>query len=208
MAEVKILTKNEYLVGHLNEDVQPLVDMVLEKYHEGKKFYEHCPFSDPEDRAIALDFSTQIQSIADQLIAEWKKAFDQDIVLCKPMHDPNVRKGHAYEIWGIVNEHNQGLQKHTHESKNNYELGAHVAATFAIKVPENSGNFIFHVDQNPYIPKNVIEKPEVNKFIMFDATTPHFVTANQSDELRMIISMNFRFEKGTSVFQQGHSDQN
>ena len=29
---------------------------------------------------------------------------------------------------------------------------------------------------------------------MFDSTMPHFVTKNHSDDLRIVISMNFRFK--------------
>ena len=36
MAEVVTLTKCEYLVGELEEDLQPLVDMVMRNYTEGR----------------------------------------------------------------------------------------------------------------------------------------------------------------------------
>jgi hypothetical protein len=40
-----------------------------------------------------------------------------------------------------------------------------------------------------------VVKAEPGKFAMFDSTLPHFVTKNQSDELRIVISMNFKYKE-------------
>ena len=54
-------------------------------------------------------------------------------------------------------------------------------------------NYISY-NSNPYRIHQEVVKPEAGKFAMFDSTLPHFVTKNQSDELRVVISMNFKYK--------------
>lgn len=190
MSEVKILSKCEYLVGYLNEDVQPLIDMVLANYYEGRNMSSNEHSIRRED--IRINFTPQLQSIVKKLIAEWKQAFGQDIELCwqnQPGFDPNE----AY--WAVVHEHNQSTNLHSHESSDNYESGAHISSAYYIQIPKNSGDFIFQHQPTPY--ETIQEKivPEVNKFLMFSSTIPHYVTRNLSHELRIVITMNFRIVK-------------
>ncbi len=41
MSEIVTLYKKEYLVGYLDEDIQPLLEMVLENYHSGRNMAKH-----------------------------------------------------------------------------------------------------------------------------------------------------------------------
>jgi len=190
MAEVVTLTKCEYLVGELNEDLQPLVDMVMRNYTEGRNMAQ-----DPEDiRAedIRIEFTPQVQRIVKTLCNEWKTAFGQEIESCwqeKPAQDPNQA------FWAVVHERNESTNLHTHESSDDYLNGAHVSAAFWIQVPPNSGDFVFQYHKNPYLLMQRTITAQAGKFLMFDSTLPHHVTKNRSNELRIVISMNFKFKE-------------
>ena len=190
MAEVVTLTKCEYLVGELEEDLQPLVDMVMRNYEQGRNMAQ-----DPEDiRAedIRIDFTPQVQRIVKTLCDAWKTAFDQEIESCwqeKPAQDPNQA------FWAVVHDRNESTNLHSHESAHDYEHGAHVSAAFWIQVPQDSGDFVFQYHKNPYLLEQQTIKAQAGKFLMFDSTLPHHVTKNRSDGLRIVISMNFKLKE-------------
>ena len=190
MAEVVTLTKCEYLVGELEEDLQPLVDMVMRNYEQGRNMAQ-----DPEDiRAedIRIDFTPQVQRIVKTLCDAWKTAFDQEIESCwqeKPAQDPNQA------FWAVVHDRNESTNLHSHESAHDYEHGAHVSAAFWIQVPQDSGDFVFQYHKNPYLLEQRTIKAQAGKFLMFDSTLPHHVTKNRSNGLRIVISMNFKFKE-------------
>lgn len=189
MAQRVTLCKTEYLVGQLNEDLQELEAMIMRNYNEGRNI---APWEDDiryED--IRINFTPQVQRIAKTLEDEWYKEFGAKIELCwqgKEGTDPNCA------FWSVVHAKGESTNLHSHESADNYEGGAHISAAFYVKVPPKSGDFVFQYKPNPYIIKQEVIKAEPNKFVMFDSTMPHFVTKNHSDDLRIVISMNFRFK--------------
>ena len=190
MAEVVTLTKSEYLVGELNEDLQPLVDMVMRNYAEGRNMARDA--DDIREEDIRIDFTPQVQRIVKTLCDEWNIAFGQEIESCwqeKPAQDPNQA------FWAVVHERNESTNLHTHESSDDYLNGAHVSAAFWIQVPPNSGDFVFQYHKNPYLLEQQTIKAQAGKFLMFDSTIPHHVTKNRSDGLRIVISMNFKFKE-------------
>lgn len=80
MSEIVTLYKKEYLVGYLDEDIQPLLQMVLDNYNSGRNMAKTPDDIRHED--IRINFTPQVQEIAKKLIQEWKKAFDEEIELC------------------------------------------------------------------------------------------------------------------------------
>ncbi|MGZ4995645.1 MAG: putative 2OG-Fe(II) oxygenase, partial [Methylobacter sp.] len=60
-------------------------------------------------------------------------------------------------------------------------------------VPPNSGDLVFQYHKNPYVIEQESIEAKKGKFVMFDSTIPHFVTKNQSNENRIVISMNFTY---------------
>ena len=190
MTEVVTLTKCEYLVGELEEDLQPLIDMVMRNYEQGRNMAQDAEDIRAED--IRIDFTPQIQRIVKTLCDAWETAFDQEIESCwqnKPVQDPNQA------FWAVVHERNESTNLHSHESSDNYIGGAHVSAAFWIQVPQDSGDFVFQYHKNPYLLEQRTIKAQAGKFLMFDSTLPHHVTRNRSDGLRIVISMNFRFKE-------------
>jgi Putative 2OG-Fe(II) oxygenase len=189
MSEKVTLSKTEYLVGYLEEDIQPLLDMIMKNYNLGRNMDKDIFSIRNED--IRIDFTPQLQRIIRVLCEEWKKNFEQEIELCwqnKEGQDPNT------SFWAVVHDKNESTNLHSHESSDNYESGAHVSCAFYVKVPPNSGDFVFNYKLNPYIGRQHVIKAEPNKFVMFDSTMPHYVTKNCSDDKRIVISMNFKFK--------------
>ena len=190
MTEVVTLTKCEYLVGELNEDLQPLVDMVMRNYTEGRNMAE-----DPEDireEDIRIEFTPQVQRIVKTLCDEWKTAFGQEIESC---YTGRLDQDHNESVWAVVHNPGDITQLHTHETAEDYRSGAHVSAAFWIQVPPDSGDFVFQYHKNPYLLMQQTIKAQAGKFLMFDSTMPHHVTKNRSDGLRIVISMNFKFKE-------------
>ena len=189
MAEIVTLTKTEYLIGQLDEDPNPIIDMILSNYNEGRNMSKDITNIRYED--IRINFTPQIQRIAKKLCDEWYEAFGDEIELCwqnKEGQDPNS------SFWAVIHNPNESTNLHSHETSDNYESGAHVSAAIWVQVPPNSGNLVFQYHVNPY--KVCQEEIEAKpcKFAMFDSTLPHYVTKNLSNEQRIVISMNFRYK--------------
>ena len=177
------------MVGYLNEDIQPLLDMILDNYHKGRNMAKNTDDIRHED--IRINFTPQIQRISNILINEWKEKFNEDIELCwqnQKGQDPNS------SFWAVIHHKNESTNLHTHESPESYDEGAYVSCAFWVKVPENSGDLVFQYNSNPYKIHQEIVKSEPNKFVMFDSTLPHFVTKNLSDDIRVVVSMNFKLK--------------
>jgi hypothetical protein len=194
MAERVTLYKAEYLVGSLNEDLSDLEAMILRNYNEGRNIAHWADDIRYED--IRINFTPQVQRIARTLEQEWFNTFGDEIELCwqgQEGNDPNSA------FWSVVHATGEMTNLHSHESADNYVGGAHVSAAFYVKVPPNSGDFVFQYKPNPYIIRQEVVKAEPNKFVMFDSTMPHFVTKNHSDDLRIVISMNFRFKNNEDI---------
>jgi hypothetical protein len=189
MTEVVTLTKTEYLVGYLDEDIQPLVDMIMKNYHEGRNMANEVTHIRHED--IRINFTPQVQRIAKTLCDAWKETFNEEIELCwqnKEGQDPNS------SFWAVIHKPNESTNLHSHETPDNYENGAHVSAAIWIQVPKDSGNLIFQYKINPYRIRQEEVEAKPGKFAMFDSTIPHYVSKNCSDEHRIVISMNFRIK--------------
>lgn len=190
MTEKILLTKTEYLVGSLNEDLQELSEMILRNYNE-KRFMA----TDTDDirwEDVRIDFTPQVQRIVRTLCEKWNDAFDQEIESCwqnKPGQDPNCA------FWAVVHNPGDTTNIHSHETAANYVDGAHVSAALWVVVPPNSGDFVFQYQVNPYLNRQRTICAEAGKFIMFDSTLKHYVTKNMSAEKRIVLSMNFRIKQ-------------
>ena len=102
--------------------------------------------------------------------------------------DPNTA------AWAVVHSRGEMTNLHSHESSENYSEGAHVSAAFWVQCPKDSGDFVFQYKPNPYIVEQHDIQPQQSHYAMFDSTMPHFVTKNCTDELRIVISMNFKYK--------------
>jgi hypothetical protein len=162
--------------------------MVLSRYHANQTMSKDATSIRNED--VRIEFNKDIQKLAQALCGVWKKMQGQDIELCwnSTMQgaDPNEA------AWAVVHGKGETTNLHSHESPESYLTGAHVSAAFWVKIPPNSGDFVFQYRPNPYIVHQETVVPKENHFAMFDSTMLHFVTKNLSDDLRIVISMNFK----------------
>ena len=190
MTEVVTLSKTEYLVGSLDEDLQDLVDMVMKNYNKGYLMSKEEINIRYED--VRIDFNTQVQRIIKTLCQSWKDEFDEEIVSC---YSGRLDEDHNQSVWAVVHNPGDITQLHTHETAEDYRGGAQVSAAFWVQVPPDSGDFVFQYNRNPYLIEQARIKSEPGKFLMFDSTMKHFVTKNRSQGQRIVISMNFRFKE-------------
>jgi len=189
MGEIITLTKTEYLIGHLDEDPNPIIDMILSNYNEGRNMSKDITNIRYED--IRINFTPQIQRIAKKLCDDWYESFGDEIELCWQNlegQDPNS------SFWAVIHDPNESTNLHSHETSDNYENGAHVSAAIWVQVPPNSGNLVFQYHVNPYKVRQEEVEAEACKFAMFDSTIPHYVTKNRSNGQRIVISMNFKYK--------------
>jgi hypothetical protein len=186
------LYKCEYLTGCLETiDTQSISQMVLERYYAKRNMSTDETSIRNED--IRIEFNSDIQNLARELCEVWREAYDQNIELCwnSTMVDADPNEA----AWAVVHEKGAQTNLHSHESPENYLTGAHVSAAYWVKIPENSGDFVFQYRPNPYIVQQKTIKPQVGHYAMFDSTLQHFVTRNLSNDLRIVISMNFRINE-------------
>lgn len=118
-----------------------------------------------------------------QLIKEYKFVTDLDL----PSMWININSKYSYN------------NRHTHP-------GASVSGVLWIKVPENSGDFVFempdlfnytllsktsnqHLIENNLLPAWAI-KPKEGSMVIFPSYLPHYVDQNQNDEDRISVSFN------------------
>jgi hypothetical protein len=185
--ERKVLHTIEYLVGYLPEiDNSKLKANILNSYNSQKFMSEES--SDIRYEDIRLEILPEVKKLTKLLIDKFSEAYGLKIKLV-PTEDINQ------VIWAVIHGKNESTNWHGHESSHNYENGAKISAVYYVDVPENSGDIIFKINENPYTTKQYLEKSETSKFILFDSTIQHCVTKNLSENKRFIISMNFTFDE-------------
>lgn len=189
MSEVVTLHKTEFLLGSLDEDLEELAAMVMKNYNKG--YHMSKDETDIRYEDVRIDFSPQVQRIISRLCQEWKDAFDEEIVSC---YTGRLDEDHNQSVWAVVHNPGDTTNLHTHETADNYQGGAQVSAAFWVKVPPNSGDFVFQYNKNPYLIEQTKIQSEPGKFLMFDSTMKHYVTKNRSNDQRIVISMNFRYK--------------
>lgn len=185
--ERKVLHVIDYLVGYLPEiDNEKLKANILHAYNNRKFMAEDTEDIRYED--IKIEILPEVRKLAKCLMDKYEESYGRKIKFV-PVSDINQ------VVWAVVHEKNESTNWHGHESPECYNDGAKVSCVYYVDVPENSGDIVFRVDENPYVRKQYLEKAETSKFIMFDSTLQHCVTKNLSDGKRIIISMNFAFDE-------------
>ena len=146
MAKTETLYSVDYIAGELpNVNRKSIGEMVLRSYLAGNNMDENESSIRNED--IRIDYNDDIKQLAESLQSEWKKqVYEQYGVNDKSIelyweNDPNEA------FWAVVHKNGEMTNLHSHESHNNYSRGPHVSAAFWVQVPENSGDFVFRIDQ-------------------------------------------------------------
>lgn len=90
------------------------------------------------------------------------------------------KKFDIIDVWTNINYPNGSNRKHTH-------IGADIAGCLYLYVPENSGEIEFESGEKFL--------PEAGDVYWWDATLPHWVYENKSEENRISIAFNIRYCK-------------
>ena len=188
--QIETLYSVDYFEGEIpSVNRKDIGKMVLENYFAGKNMDPDPSSIRNED--IRIDFNDDIKDLSEKLIGIWQGMAQNIGVTDKHLelyyeNDPNEA------FWAVVHKKGESTNLHSHENADNYSRGPHVSSAFWIQVPENSGDFVFRYKPNPYVVANKVIKPRDSGFLLFDSTMEHFVTKNCSDDLRIVISMNFK----------------
>jgi uncharacterized protein (TIGR02466 family) len=94
----------------------------------------------------------------------------------------------AYEFWSHIHEKNHSTNVHNHGSPYN------MSAVYYVSTPKNSGKFVFQFKINDSIDNRMFINPIESHYILFPSSINHFVTRNNSDDLRISLSFNFTNE--------------
>lgn len=112
---------------------------------------------------------------------------------------PKKDFGVMCDSWLNRYEYNQGQEQHNHVSHN-----THFSCAYMLKTPEKSGKFVFS-DKNQDFYSSIglyrycddvpgrtnYPKQDEGTLIIFPSNLDHYVTQNQSNQIRATISMNF-----------------
>lgn len=168
--EIHPISQIDILRGRSEIDLGGLVDQILEFKTQR---LDPNPINSHYEDTKCPD-----SPIIDEIVAELKAAFKgvtgMDLVLM--------------DMWSHIHEKNMSTNQHSH-------YPADVSGVFYIKVPEGSGQLVFHPAANPYHPGRIPFKPEEKLFFLFPSFLDHSVTRNQSDETRISLSFNFKIKK-------------
>ena len=179
----------DYLSGQfLDIDTRALEKMILENHAKKRLMHEDPNNIRGED--IRIDYDENVRKLKDRLCDEYKLRTGNEIELCCDAN-PKIHKDRNESYWSIVHDRGDTTALHSHENSQNYAAGPHVSAVFWIKVPDNSGNFVFQYNPNKYLVSETALKSIEGFFLIFDSTLKHRVTENLSDGQRIVISMNF-----------------
>ena len=181
----------DYVTGRLpNIDTKAIAQMVM-KNHLAKRTMHEDP-NNIRGEDIRIDYDDNIQELARALCDQYALASNNTRKI-KLSYEANsdIHKDSNESYWAIVHGKGETTELHSHENYKNYSVGPHVSSAFWIQVPENSGDFVFQYNPNPYMEGKKTIKSKEGCFLMFDSTLKHYVTENLSDDLRIVVSMNF-----------------
>ena len=188
-SEQRSLYSCDYIVGYLPEiDTKAIADMVLNNHAKKRMMHEDPNNIRGED--IRIDYDDNIINLKSKLCHEYKSLTGRKIELCCDS-SPKIHKDRNESYWAIVHGRGETTQLHSHENIKNYAVGPHISAAFWVKVPDNSGDFVFEYNPNKYMVSETTIKSVEGFFLMFDSTVKHRVTENLSDDYRIVVSMNF-----------------
>lgn len=197
-SEQRSLYSCDYIVGYLPEiDTKAITDMVLSNHAKKRVMHEDPNNIRGED--IRIDYDGNIINLKNKLCHEYKSATGRDIELCCDSN-PKIHKDRNESYWAIVHGRGETTQLHSHENSKNYAAGPHISAAFWVKVPDNSGDFVFQYNPNKYMVSETTIKSVEGFFLMFDSTVKHRVTENLSDDYRIVVSMNFNLAEVKETF--------
>ena len=166
--EIDTLAKIELIKGRSYADMDGLAKILVDNYHNRKT-----------DRVMSTLYEDSVcppNPIVDEVIDEMKTDFEA----------VTGEKIVNTEYWGHMHEKNMSTNTHNHRD-------SYVSAVLYASVPEGSGKIVFRPRLNQYDNSAYASSypPVKGVYYMFPGYLDHFVTRNNSDEMRVAISFNF-----------------
>lgn len=95
------------------------------------------------------------------------------------------------DTWAVDLIKNQSVISHTHHSNLHADPSEYYSVVYYPQVPDGSAELIFSYNYCNLISGVKSVKPEVGTFVIFNSFIQHMTSRNQSDESRLVVSMNW-----------------
>jgi hypothetical protein len=102
--------------------------------------------------------------------------------------------GKEYQLndtWAVDLVKNQSVISHTHHSNLHLDPSEYYSVTYYPQVPEGSAELVFTYNYCGIINGVKSIKPEVGTLVIFNSFIQHMTSRNQSEESRLVVSMNW-----------------
>ena len=153
-----------------------------------------CLKSFEENNRMSKDIS---DTRNEDLIIPKSKVFEELINIIKDKFFIRYSKGlELTNHWAQVHNQNESTNLHDHVDCFDIKNSPDYSAVFYVQVPDNSGVIIFEYPINKYNQTKRWWYPSSEgHYLIFPSTLDHLVTKNNSDDLRIVISFNFKVDK-------------
>ena len=163
-----------------NIDIKSLKEDCLKSFKNSKKVSNDI--TDVRNEDLKIPKSKAFNNIVSQIQEKFLKKYSQKIKL----------DSH----WAVVHEKNESTHTHDHVDCFDIKNSPDYSAVFYVQVPDDSGVIIFEYPINKYNQtKRWWYPPSEGHYLIFPSTLDHLVTKNNSDDLRIVISFNFKVDK-------------
>ena len=163
--KMNTLVSIDVMEGKVDGDFNKLTEILLDGY--GYKGSSN-PLSTKYEDSYCPQRSPIVDDILGKIVDDFYKFTKNKVVVD--------------ECWGHIHEKNMSTQLHSHS-------GSFASGVVYIRVPKGSGNIVF-------VP-NIIDTafsfpPERGRYYIFPGYLDHYVTRNNSDEMRVSLSFNLQ----------------
>ena len=168
MIETDIIAYIQIIKGKINADMDKLSKLLWDNYHN--RLSDNVSSIRYEDSFCPAD--PLIDEIIDEIQTNFEKVTGEKI--------------YNTSYWGHIHEKNMSTNTHNHK-------GSYVSAVVYAQTPKDCGQIVFLPKLNPYENSTYKSKYVAKKgtYFMFPSFLDHFVTRNNSDDIRMSLSLNF-----------------
>lgn len=101
------------------------------------------------------------------------------------------KKYELHDTWAVDLVKNQSVISHTHHSNLHADPSEYYSVTYYPQVPDGSAELIFTYNYCGIMNGVRSIKPEVGTFVIFNSYIQHMTSRNQSDQSRLVVSMNW-----------------
>lgn len=126
---------------------------------------------------LVMPVTKEITKLEQQVAKRLKNLFNKDYEL--------------HDTWAVDLVKNQSVISHTHHSNLHADPSEYFSVTYYPQVPDGSAELVFTYNYCGVMNGVKSVKPEVGTFVIFNSYIQHMTSRNQSDESRLVVSMNW-----------------